>query len=615
MTASRRTAEPNQLLGDFVLRCARPAGRKAATRRPYAGDFEVTHRHPVYDFHPYHTKVPPVVIRTLIEHYTDPGDLVLDAFAGTGMTGVAAREAGRNAIVSDLCPIASFIASVNTCNHDWGSFTRTFTGLLEKSREQLGWVYATGQEGGPQANYFVWSDVFDCPYCGKRFPFFPHGVIHHGNKVETRKSFGCPGCAADLNVRRVERVIEDGRKLSELVWVNAGKGKRRVSSRPGPYDLELAVRVESTVPRAWFPTDPINPGGYSAKLAQLGDKRITDVSRMLSRRNLLVFSDLWERVGRLDDTRLGNLGKAVLTSVFTVISERQGYFGGGGGMSGNFYMPIVRMEKNVYDVLERKLRRTRAAEKAKRGLKGEVAVSTQSATDLHQIPDNSIDYIYTDPPFGSNIIYSEMNTVLEAWLGVRTQGDQEAVIDPSRAKDLHSYAELMVGAFKEYHRVLKPGRWMTVEFHNSKADIWNLFQKVLMDCGFVVAHAGVIDKGSTTILSDIRPGAAKFDLVISAYKPLRAARVSTALSQGSVEETWAFMDEHLARLPLPDTATPMVKERTKHRLFDAMLAYHVARGLAVPMSTAEFYAGLERRYDIRDRMYLPNGPLGSDAKV
>jgi len=578
----------------------------------------------VYNFHPYHTKVPPEVIRTLIEHYTDPGDLVLDAFAGTGMTAVAAREAGRHAIVMDLSPVASFIAGVNAHSHDWRQAVGLLERIIEESESNWRWLYETSEPpasglqppastgAGMQVNYYVWSDLFTCPECAHEFPFFPHGVIHHGRKVETRRAFPCPDCEAELNVRKVKRVLLDGRKKKALVWVNAGKGRKRVNRAPNEFDLELARRAEASNPKAWYPTTPIDQDGYSAKLAQLGDKCITDVSRLLSPRNLIVFSDLWERVGRVTDVSIRNLCRYVLTSVFTVISERQGYFGGGGGMSGNFYMPIVRMEKNVYDVLRRKLSRLKTMEESKARCKAEAIVSTQSATRFALVPDDSIDYIYTDPPFGANIIYSEMNVVLESWLKVRTNDEAEAVIDSSRNRDEATYASLMTASFNEYYRVLKPGRWITVEFHNTRADIWNLFQEVIRDCGFVVAQAGVLDKGSTTILSDIRPGAAKFDLVISAYKPKRALEARFELGSASAENVWSFVASHLAVLPMPVVAHGMpgrVKEREKHLLFDRMAAFFVARGVALPISAPKFYAGLQERFPTREKMYFLNEQL------
>ncbi len=308
------------------------------------------------------------------------------------------------------------------------------------------------------------------------------------------------------------------------------------------------------------------------------------------------------------DAGLRNLCRATLTSIFTVVSERQGYFGGGGGMSGNLYLPIVRMEKNVHAALRRKLRKLEEAERAKEGRRGEVLVTVQSATSLAGVPDESVDYVYTDPPFGANIIYSEMNLLLEAWLRVRTNPGPEAVIDPSRGRDVEHYAGLMRGCFGEYYRVLKPGRWLTVEFHNTSAAVWNRLQEVLGECGFVVAQVSVFDKGSTTILADIRPASAKHDLLISAYRPGAALERRFRLQAGSAEAAWEFVREHLARLPLPtvgrDGRLVPVAERTSHLLFDRMLAFHVRRGVAVPLSAAAFRAGLRQHFTEHDGMYL-----------
>lgn len=600
------TTCPNPFLEEWV-RMTRNS-KEDGVREPYVGELTASARHPVYSFHPYHTKVPPEIIRRLIEHYTEPGDIVLDAFSGSGMTGVAAREANRNAVLVDLSPIAAFIAGVNTTSHDWRHTVRTLQEIIAASKKEWGHLYETTEAGHRlEVNYFVWSDVFTCPECAFEFPFFPHGVVHHGNKVETRERFSCPGCSAELNVRRVERVVSIGTKKKRLVWVNAGAGKKRINREPSESDLELARQAEQMEPPRWYPTDPINPYGYSAKLAQLGDKQITDISRFLSRRNLTVFADLWDRVRRLEDAGIRHLCWSTLSSIFTIISERQGYFGGGGGMSGNMYMPIVRMEKNVYDSLARKLKKLEAAEIAKEGSKTTAIVSTQSATDLAAVPGGSIDYIYTDPPFGANIIYSEMNLMLEGWLRVRTNRDPEAVIDSSRQRGFDQYAELMRDSFREYFRVLKPGRWITVEFHNTQASVWNLIQTAIGESGFVVAQVGFLDKGSTTILADIRPGAAKYDLVISAYKPRRDLEQRFQLQAGREEGVWEFVQNHLGQVPIAmvrDGKLEIIPERQRHLLFDRMVAFHVQRGSIVPISAAEFYRELARRFPERDGMYF-----------
>ena len=270
-------------------------------------------------------------------------------------------------------------------------------------------------------------------------------------------------------------------------------------------------------------------------------------------------------------------------------------------------MPIVRMEKNVYDTLQRKLSRVVDAERAKSTVSGQAFVSTQTATDLSAIPDSSIDYVYTDPPFGANIIYSELNLVLEAWLQTTTADQTEAVIDSARNRSADDYGALMRQAFSEYYRVLKPGRWITVEFHNTMAEVWNIIQTSLGDCGFLIGEVGVLDKGTTTILGDIRPGSAKHDLLISAYRPERELEEKFALTAGTLDAVWNFVAAHLRHLPVTAVnrgASEIIAERQDRFLFDRMLAFHVRRGVSVPVSAADFYVALEKRFPKRDGMYF-----------
>ena len=614
------TACPNPFLEKFIkYHSSDMKSDNNYIRKPYLGSLSATSRHPVYNFHPYSTKVPPDIIRSLIENFTDPGDFVFDGFCGTGMTGVAAREVGRYAVVGDLCPAATFISGVSTTAHNWKEAITTFKDILRESQNKWGYLYETVHNSSKlPVNYYVLSDVFTCPECVQEFTFFPHGVIHHGNKVETKKSFPCPYCDAELNVRRVNRVMGYEGKKYKLVWVNAGKGKNRVNREPNSFDIDLLKEIDGIAISDWFPTDKINVEGYTAKLAQLGDKGITDVSRFLSKRNLIIFSDLWNRARNISDASIRRLSLATLSSIFTVISERQGYFGGGGGMSGNLYMPIVRMEKNVYDVFDRKLEKLVQAEQKKEGLSTNAAVTTQSATDLQSIPSNSMDYIYTDPPFGANIIYSEMNLVIESWLRIKTNKNNEAVIDETRGRHFEEYAKLMRQSFSEYYRILKPGCWMNVEFHNTKASVWNLIQNTIGESGFIIAQVDILDKGSTTILADIRPGAAKQDLIITAYKPNDGLEARFKISAGTEGGAWDFIRTHLKQLPIfvsKDGELEVIAERQNFLLFDRMVAFHVQRGVSVPISAGDFYKGLAQRFPERDGMYfLPEQVAEYDKK-
>ena len=145
-------------------------------------------------------------------------------------------------------------------------------------------------------------------------------------------------------------------------------------------------------------------------------------------------------------------------------------------------------------------------------------VMTASTTASLGIPDNSVDYVFTDPPFGENIYYADLNYLVESWHGVLTNAAPEAIVDRFKKKGLHEYQHLMQRCFEEYRRVLKPGRWITVVFHNSRNAVWTAIQEAMLAAGFVVADVRTMDKQQGSY-RQVTSTAVKQDLVISAYKP------------------------------------------------------------------------------------------------
>ena len=194
----------------------------------------------------------------------------------------------------------------------------------------------------------------------------------------------------------------------------------------------------------------------------------------------------------------------------------------------------------------------------------------------------------------------------------------EAIVSETQKKGMLEYQHLMERCFAEYCRVLKPGRWMTVVFHNSKNAVWNAIQEAMLAAGFVVADVRTLDKKQGTFNQVNAGRAVKQDLVISAYKPNHGLEERFKLEAGTEEGVWDFVRTHLRQLPVfvsKDGQAEAIAERQNFLLFDRMVAFHVQRGVTIPLSAAEFYAGLEQGFSERDGMYfLPEQVAEYDRK-
>ena len=658
------TACPNPFIEDFIKEHGKPydPDNDDYRRQPFAADVSEGKNDPIYNAHSYHTKVPHRAIMRYILHYTEPGDIVFDGFCGTGMTGVAASLCGdrkaveslgyrvlddgtildekgrpfsklgaRKAILIDLSPAATFIAYNYNTPVDVQAFEREARRILEEVERECGWMYETqhvvggkvqkGAKGSPimgKINYTVWSDVFICPHCSAELVFWEVAVDKEEGKV--RDEFPCPHCGADLTKRTLERATERvydrdiGQTVTRArqvpVLINYSVGNKRYEKKPDEYDLDLIRKIEESEIPYWYPTDRM-PEGYNTEQPKVSHG-ITHVHHFYTRRNLWVLALVLNMAKALPLKLLliwltSSLIRTTKMYKFTLDRKM-------GTVSGTLYIPSLWTENSPLKLLKYKLLdfcKVRYPEK------GYVLVETTSATNT-SIPKNYIDYIFTDPPFGGNLMYSELNFLWEAWLRVFTNNKPEAVENKAQGKGPREYQELMEKCFAEYYRVLKPGRWMTVVFHNSQNRIWNAIQEAIMRAGFVIADVRTLDKKQGTFKQVTSTTAVKQDLVISAYKPNGGLEKRFHLEAGTEEGVWDFVRTHLKQLPVfveKNGKAEVIAERQNFLLYDRMVAFHVQRGVAVPMGAAEFYAGLKQRFPERDGMYfLPDQVNEYDKK-
>lgn len=330
----------------------------------------------------------------------------------------------------------------------------------------------------------------------------------------------------------------------------------------------------------------------------------TNVCDLYTRRNLLVFSAFWKA------SKNNPLLRFIITSILVKtgsllhnVGFKNGKINLAGALPNALFVPSIIAERNVFELLRGKLSDIL---KIKPENLHHICNQIQSATDLSNIKDNSIDYIFTDPPFGSNLMYSELNFIHEAWLGIRTDNKDEAIENKFQHKDLFSYQTIMANSFQEFFRILKPNKWMTVEFSNTSAAVWNSIQNALGKAGFTIAIVRGLDKKQGSFNAQTTTTAVKQDLVISCYKPssLLSEKIHTGMPETTV---WDFIEDHLLFLPvhsLQDDKTTAIIERSPKILYDRLIAYYVQHGYAVPIDAIEFQKGLKDRFIERDGMYF-----------
>lgn len=680
------TACPNPFIEDFVRHYGKSYDSSVSySKEPFAADVSEGKYDPLYKLHPYHTKVPHKAIMRYILHYTQPGDVVFDGFCGTGMTGVAAQLCGdkasveelgyrvdrdviyqrtdnspteewtpfsklgqRFAILNDLSPAATFIASKHNASLDSVDFLYKSNGIFRNLENACGWMYQTLHrpdekniedavsliqhhaqpnltEAGAvgKINYVVWSDTFSCPECGGEVIFWRDAVDVPAGKI--KESFLCPHCSSalkkkDLNRQWAQKTdsatgqIVKQAKLAP-VRISYTFGSRRYEKQPDLADITLIQKIENTAPAHWMPINEL-PDGFNTRQPK-ESHGITRLHHFYTARSARLLSTYKAYSETTDDLFVLTRVASQVTLRYRFTYQSGSWGAGGGPMSGTLYIPSLIKELNPLEQL-----RQAASDQNKRISQSlpltPPAISSSSSTSLGFIPSNSLDYIFIDPPFGSNIMYSDLNLLWEGWLRIFTNAKHEAIENPSQKKNLNDYRFLMNKCFTEAFRVLKPGHWMTVEFSNTQASVWNAIQTALQEAGFVVANVSVLDKQKASFKATTTTTAVKQDLVISAYKPNGGLEERFSKAGGNEESAWDFVRTHLKYLPtvkVRDNELEFIAERDPRIIFDRMVAWFVRHNFQVPMSTHEFQAGLAQQFVARDGMvFLPDQVTEYDKK-
>lgn len=538
-----------------------------------------------YDAHTYHTKVPPQGIAEILKRYLPHGGLVLDPFAGSGMTGVAARTLGCDVILNELSPAASFIADRFTRSCDPLKFAAAVKAVCAELAPLRRDLYSTKCRAclkDTEILYTVWSYRVTCPCCAEDFVLWDH-CRSYGNTVREHKilkEFPCPRCKAVVKKSRLTRTLVEPVMLGYKCC-----SSYQVEHQLTEEDFDRIRRIDVLPPLAegFFPTAGLPDG---VNLSQPKRHGLVSVDRFYTSRNLSAMSHLWREIHRIEDDEVAAFVGFVLTSLYQRVTKLSEFrFWGGSGNTANFNVPYIFNEANVFATFERKARTIQDhLETTARSYEGRCVVRTGSATDLSFLPDGSVDLVFTDPPFGANINYSEMNILWEAWLGSFTDPTHEAVVSRPQGKDVARYGELMVASLQECHRVLRPGHWMLLVFMNSSQEIWQTLREAVLRAGFMLERVDIFDKQHGTFKQFVSENTAGSDLLLHCRKGthptpvLAPAAISPVLQQSMGD----YLEARPGGLPtLPYLHVRRDEEVDYRTLYSEFLARSLTHGGAM----------------------------------
>ena len=492
---------------------------------------------PRYMMHKFWARKPHNVIATYIEHFTDPGDVVMDPFCGSGVTICEALHARRKAVGLDVNPIAIFVSRMTCLPLDIpefedmvGRIAKSLAELTEHSYETL----CPECHHAAEATHFVWVNEATCEWCGTT----------SSTDESNRKGgyFYCLNCG-----HRLKRGDTDQERLVKiLLRCDCDDSANLKEKDPDEHDLRRAtvstrgssVREEFSMPLTVNARHDVSPG--------------MTVGSLFTQRAQGVISSLRESIAHVpcsDATRefllLAFTASLPQSSRLHSIDFRPGRrFRSRGWTIPSYWIASGHFEQNArLSFLERCGKVLRGKRDANdfipTAFSSEVAdfksLITRSGgflfgtTSASQLPDllekNSVDYVFTDPPYGDSITYLELSEIWNVWLQdvPRAAYDDEVVISDAegREKTLDRYQLQLRDGFEAVHRVMRPGAWMSVTFHNRNIAVWNALLNAAVDAHFDFVNDVYQLPAAASAKSGLqRAGSMTGDIILNFRKPL-----------------------------------------------------------------------------------------------
>jgi adenine-specific DNA methylase len=539
---------------------------------------------PIYKMHKYFARRPQNVFSALIQNYTMENDVILDPFCGGGVTVVEGSALNRRVITSDINPLATFISRCEVTTVESKNYVKVMSEILSKVEKFSNQFYCTrNRETGEvlPVRWYEHAYTVACPGCGKETAL-KNAQKKHVNGVEKNGWYICSHCGNEI------RAVECPHIGTEFVSVTYKTTTRTTQKTvlPEAFDYQQQASAEVLYTEKidtgeWFVPDVQIPVNWDRQQEDcLIRKGFVSFKDFFTKRSLLVNAYFLDLIKSYKEKVSENLYQLLLltfsatiryTNNMTISTDNWQDGRPVAWAKHAYWTSNQFVEVNPIEYIEKRVTAIKGAlvfqkEKFKTPV---TLVSTfdklstphsswimnEDSSNL-PIPDESVDFVLTDPPYGGNVQYGELSAFWLSWiydeLGVSikqiTELDGEILIhrkNKVNAKTYQTYYEGLRRVYSECYRVLKKGQPMVFTFNSKDAKVWIAVQKAALDAGFVLEPDGVIYQSPIENYKNTAhtkaAGTVHGDFIYTFVKPLEQQKINlcsdTSLIKQNLLET------------------------------------------------------------------------------
>jgi len=404
--------------------------------RKYLNNIKAKSHPQHYLLHRYWGRKAHNVVSEYIKNFTKKNEKVLDPFMGSGVVPIECLKLHRRCIGVDLNPISTFLVKTTIKKIKLGDFKKSFKKIYQKNFELFSKLYHTY-----------------CPKCHS-LSLMTNSIWNNYNFIKIRGD--CSKCGKFI--KKVDRFDLNLIKKTKKILKNLGK-------------------------KIFYPKEKI------LKYVKRSDK--THLNMLFTERALIILSYLNKDINLIKNQSIRDNLKLCFSSMLSSSSRMipgnpATVQGRSGWVVSKLWVPKIHTEKNIFDTFTNRFEKFCKGkfETNKFQKINNIKIYNQSSENLNFIEDNSIDYIFTDPPYGQSISYFGLSMFWNSWLNKKVNYNDEIIYDQYRDKEYEDYEQRIKKVFVEIYRVLKFNRFLSLTFHNRDIRIWEIIINNLKLVGF-----------------------------------------------------------------------------------------------------------------------------------